>query len=127
MECGLIQNKWATTVGADIGIDPGHQLSEALTNAWRQVENQTVHMFRDEGDEECYHTLYMKRSIERAGKRAKIVHSLNDISRDAFGNILDKDGELITTIWKTWSWETIIEQVRQENEESVKKILKNGG
>lgn len=84
-------------------------------------------MFRDEGDEECYHTLYMKRSIERAGKRAKIVHSLNDISRDAFGNILDKDGELITTIWKTWSWETIIEQVRQENEESVKKILKNGG
>lgn len=33
----------------------------------------------------------------------------------------------MTTIWKTWSWETIIEQVRQQNEESVKKLLENGG
>ncbi len=47
MECGLIQNKWAATVGADIGTDPGHQLFEALVNAWKSVETETVHMFKD--------------------------------------------------------------------------------
>lgn len=57
----------------------------------------------------------MKRAIESAGKRAKIVESLSNLSRNTLGSILDKDGEQVTTVWKTWSWETIMEQVRHES------------
>ena len=33
---------------------------------------------------------------------------------DTRGNLLDDDGNPVRTVWKTWAWETVLEQLRED-------------
>ncbi|WP_149981791.1 bifunctional glutathionylspermidine amidase/synthase [Pseudoalteromonas rhizosphaerae] len=117
MESGKVQGKWAKHFGVKTGIDAGHDLFKDLVRAWRKSEvNGLVHILQDDEPEEHYHALFMKEAIEAAGFECKVIIGLTDLHWDAAGNIVDADGEKLSYVWKTWSWETALDQIRLECE-----------
>jgi glutathionylspermidine amidase/synthetase len=69
---------------------------------------------QDEDPEETYHSLYMKRLMEEAGITCKIITGLSGLHWDDAGFVIDSDGEQINWVWKTWAWETALDQLRIE-------------
>jgi glutathionylspermidine amidase/synthetase len=117
MESGKVQGKWAKHFGVKTGTDAGHNLFKDLVKAWRKSEVKSlVHILQDDEPEEHYHALFMKEAIEAAGFECKVVIGLNALSWDAAGNIVDAQGDKLSCVWKTWSWETALDQIRDECE-----------
>ncbi|NMR25766.1 bifunctional glutathionylspermidine amidase/synthase [Pseudoalteromonas sp. NEC-BIFX-2020_015] len=117
MESGKIQGKWAKHFGVKTGVDAGHDLFKDLVKAWRKSEVKgLIHILQDDEPEEHYHALFMKEAIEAAGFECKVIIGLKSLRWDDSGNIVDADGEKLNFVWKTWSWETALDQIRQECE-----------
>ncbi len=123
METGKVQGKWARHYGCKVGRDSGAGLHEDLRRAWaeRRIEG-VLHIMQDRDLEETYHALFMQEAMERAGIETKIIHGVNGLSWDSEGNILDADGVPIRTVWKTWAWETALDQIREECEDDPQKL-----
>lgn len=114
METAKIQGKWASHLGCDFGYDPGSKLQSRLLKAWVNSGAKFIHILTDHSDcEEIYHSYFMHNIIENAGIRVKIINNYADITYDDSRNLIDNDGNRIKWIWKTWSWETAMEQLRQ--------------
>lgn len=123
MECGKVQGRWAEHYGCDEGSDPGEFLFQALVKAWKNSDvNDVLHIMQDKDKEETYHALFMKSALENAGIECKIIRGLSGLSWDDDGNILDREGLQIKWVWKTWAWETALDQIRLECEEDEKKL-----
>ena len=75
-----------------------------------------VHIMQDNDVEEDYHALFIQRSLLQAGFETKILHGLNALSWDAAGQLIDDEGRHVNCVWKTWAWETAIEQIREVSE-----------
>lgn len=117
MESGKVQGKWSKHYGVTEGQDAGKDLFKELVRAWKHSHaKDLVHILRDDDLEEAYHALFMKDAIESAGLRAKVIVGLNDLKWDSLGNIVDSDNEKVNWVWKTWSWETALDQIRDEFE-----------
>lgn len=115
LECGKIQIKWAAQVGCQDGWCPGEDLFEQLVYAWKSRGiTGTVHLMRDKDAEEIYHALYMKSALEAAGITCKIIEGVDVLSWDGKGHVVDADGDEIIHVWKTWAWETALDQIRLE-------------
>jgi len=115
LECGKIQIKWAEHVGCRDGWCPGEDLHDQLIYAWKSRGiGGTVHIMRDQDAEEVYHALYMKSAIEAAGIPCKIIEGVQSLSWDNHGHVIDANGEEIKCVWKTWAWETALDQIRLE-------------
>ncbi|MBK8974239.1 MAG: bifunctional glutathionylspermidine amidase/synthase [Hahellaceae bacterium] len=128
MEAGCIQQKWAQAAGLTMGRDAGARLSAALTHAWAASHvDGTLHIMQDNDPEETYHALYMKDAMDAAGVRVKIIKGLTGLHWDEAGRVADEDGEPIRWVWKTWAWETALDQLRAECEEGSARTLKGGG
>ncbi len=122
MEAGKIQGLWGKNGGCDEGYDPGQKLFRELVEAWEERQTDgTIHLLLDDEAEELYHTLFMQQTLNRAGVRSKLVRSLESTGWDNNGNVVDADGEVINTVWKTWAWETALDQLRDEIEQSAKE------
>ena len=63
-------------------------------------------MFDEHDKEEYYHINYMKTFIEAAGFRCKAIKGVKKLSFKG-GYVVDKNGEPIKVVWKTWSYDTI--------------------
>jgi glutathionylspermidine amidase/synthetase len=123
LETGRIQGRWADHVGLSEGIDAGEDLFEDLVTAWRQRPiDGVVHVMLDRDDEETYHALYMKRAMERAGLRCRMLHGLTGLRWREDGEIEDPEGEVIRWVWKTWAWETALDQIRSECEDDAERL-----
>lgn len=117
MESGKVQGKWAKHFGVKAGVDAGHNLFKGLVKAWRKSEVKgRVHILQDDEPEEHYHALFMKEAIEAAGFECKVIIGLGDLCWNESGDIVDSDGDQLNFVWKTWSWETALDQIRQECE-----------
>ncbi|MCC6203004.1 MAG: bifunctional glutathionylspermidine amidase/synthase [Gammaproteobacteria bacterium] len=115
MECGKVQGRWAEHFGCDLGRDPGEDLHEWLVDAWgASGVDGILHIMQDDDPEETYHALYMKSAIEAAGLRCKIIRGLADLRWHADGHVVDAEGIEILWVWKTWAWETALQQLRAE-------------
>lgn len=119
MECGKVQGRWADHYRvSEWGDDPGEQLFELLVEAWQGSEvGGTVHIMYDDHPEEAYHSLYMREALEAAGVQVRTILRVDELCVDAQGQILDADGEPVRWVWKTWAWETALDQIRKECEE----------
>lgn len=120
MECGKIQGKWAEHFGCKLGEDAGEDLSEKLIHAWEDSAVETdglLHIMMDDDPEEKYHGLYMKAAIEEAGIRCKIIHGVQGLEWNSDHKIVDDENNEIKWVWKTWAWETALDQIRKECEE----------
>ena len=117
LECGKIQGKWAEHFGCSDGFDAGRNLHERLIQAWKKAEvNGVMHIMHDKDLEETYHALYMQQIAEAAGIRTKVLRGLSGLTWDNDSNIRDADGVPIKWVWKTWAWETALDQIREECE-----------
>jgi glutathionylspermidine amidase/synthetase len=123
MECGKIQGRWAEHYGCEVGRDPGESLHDELVDAWRASDVESpLHIMQDRDPEETYHALFMKETLEAAGIECRILQGVEGLSWDTKGNILDPDGQPIRWVWKTWAWETALDQIRAECGDDPEKL-----
>lgn len=123
MECGKVQGRWARHFGCDDGRDPGERLHRMLVQAWQDSDvDGVLHILVDPNPEETYHALFMREALERAGVRTKIIDRFAGLAWDAEGHIVDADGERILWVWKTWAWETALDQIRAECEDDAEQL-----
>jgi len=115
MECGQVQGRWAEIHGCKDGWNPGSHLHEMLVHAWKKrAIDDVLHIMLDDDLEETYHALYMKAAIEEAGIPCKVIRDLSELAWDDNGSVVDCDGLRICWVWKTWAWETALDQLRDE-------------
>ncbi|TLS66994.1 CHAP domain-containing protein [Mariprofundus erugo] len=118
MECGQVQGQWSAMHGVEEGWDPGSHLHEALVHAWKKSGmGGVLHIMQDNDLEETYHALYMKSAMEEAGIACKVIRGLADLAWNDAGEVVDRDGMRIRHVWKTWAWETALDQLRAECDE----------
>jgi len=123
MECGRVQGRWAEHFGCADGRDAGDALFGHLVEAWRKSGvGGLLHIMRDRDPEEAYHALYMKTAIGAAGIPCKIIQGLAGLGWDEAGRVVDADGQRIDTVWKTWAWETAIDQLRAECDDDAENL-----
>ena len=119
-EAGLILPLWARQVGLQQGSDPGKGLLNALAGCWKHSDARAfVHIMQDNNDEENYHALFMQRALLRAGFNSKILHGLSEVHWDKRGRLVDDEKRRVNCVWKTWAWETVLEQLREESEARI--------
>lgn len=117
MEAGTVQGKWAEHYGCDEGFDPGQNLQRLLRDAWQHSDvGGVLHIMHDRDQEETYHALFMRAVMSQAGIRSKIIRGVSGLQWASDGSVLDEDGERILWVWKTWAWETALDQLREELE-----------
>ncbi len=115
MESGLVQARWADHFGCTEGRCSGRDLHEDLVDAWRESGvDDVLHILLDHDLEETYHALYMKTALEAAGIECRMVRGVGGLQWDDEGWVCDADGERIRWVWKTWAWETALDQIRDE-------------
>ena len=66
--------------------------------------------------EETYHAQFIKATAENAGLSCKVIKGIAGLGWNADGEIVDPDGIPIRYVWKTWAWETALDQIRSECE-----------
>lgn len=121
-EAGLILGKWAKQAGFPEqpwyqSGDPGCHLLTALSESWKHSDAVPfVHIMQDDDKEENYHALFMQKALLEAGFDSKILHGLADLHWDRRGRLVDDEDRQVACVWKTWAWETVLEQLRQESE-----------
>lgn len=117
MESAKIQGKWARHYGVHEGQDSGKDLFNHLVEAWRKSQAKgLVHILHDQDPEEIYHALFIQETLQSAGIASKMISAVSSLQWDPQGNLLDAQGEVIHWVWKTWSWETALDQIRSECE-----------
>ncbi|MCP5180418.1 MAG: bifunctional glutathionylspermidine amidase/synthase [Pseudomonadales bacterium] len=122
-ETGLVQGKWAGFAQCEDGRDPGEFLQRRLVQAWGESEaTGLVHLLRDEDPEETYHALFMQEMMEAAGLQTKLLTSMAGFHWAEDGRMLDPDGDEVRWVWKTWAWETALDQIRAECEEDADRL-----
>lgn len=118
MEAGKVQGKWGQHYLLNDSEDAGKDLFHDLCRAWEKSHAKgLVHILRDQDPEEEYHALFMQEALQAAGIDSKIIVRLNGLEWDSEGTIRDSDGEAVNWVWKTWSWETALDQIRAECED----------
>lgn len=126
MECGYVQGRWGEHFGCGIGDDAGEDLHERLVEAWRQSGvDDVLHILQDRDLEETYHALYMKSAAEAAGIPCKVVHGVSSLQWDEDAWVCDADGVRIKWVWKTWAWETALDQIRHELTDDAEELRLN--
>ncbi|HCU2528550.1 bifunctional glutathionylspermidine amidase/synthase [Klebsiella oxytoca] len=113
-EGGLILEQWLKQGYCGTGHNPAENLLDELAGAWKHSRARPfVHIMQDKDLEENYHAQFIQRSLTQAGFESKILYGLDELRWDAAGQLIDADGRLVNCVWKTWAWETAIEQVRE--------------
>lgn len=115
MEVGKVQGKWLKHFDVKGGTDAGNELFKQLVKAWKSCEiDSIVHVLQDDDPEETYHALFMKSAIETAGYQCELVKGLDSLTWNESGEIQDCNGNPIKWVWKTWAWETALDELRAE-------------
>ncbi len=123
MEAGFLHGRWAEAFGCTEGRDPAAGLQAALVNAWRNSRvDGLLHIMLDHDLEESYHAQFMHKTIEAAGIRCKIVRGIEDLQWGDGGQVLDAEGEPILWVWKTWAWETALDDIRHELDDDEENL-----
>ncbi|HEY5623880.1 MAG TPA: glutathionylspermidine synthase family protein, partial [Gammaproteobacteria bacterium] len=118
MEAGKIQGKWSDHVGCSDGENAGQNLHNLLVGAWRHSDvDGVMHILQDDDPEENYHALFMQEAMTEAGIDSKIIRGVAGLKWENDGGISDADGVRVNWVWKTWAWETALDQLRAESED----------
>jgi len=123
METGKVQDKWARHMAVDEGESAGRDLHQELVEAWKNSEvSGVLHIMQDNDLEETYHALFMQEAMERAGITCKVLQGVHGLHWRHDGAIVDADGVEVRWVWKTWAWETALDQIRAECEHDAELL-----
>lgn len=115
MEVAKVQGKWFKHHGIKGGADAGGDLFKQLVKAWKNCEiDSVIHVLQDDDPEETYHALFMQDAIQAAGYKCVVVKGLDSLRWNKQGEIEDCFGNKIKWVWKTWAWETALDELRFE-------------
>ncbi|CAG9576795.1 putative trypanothione synthetase [Leishmania major strain Friedlin] len=120
LECGLIQQKWAESVGLDKQDTrgSGFAVERNLKMAWANSgATGRVHFCVDEEREEQYTALYCMQAAEAVGLEGKLCILFDEFRFDDNGHVVDSDGVRVRNVWKTWMWESAITDYYAAREE----------
>jgi glutathionylspermidine amidase/synthetase len=124
METGKVQELWAQHYGCEDGRSAGIRLHRELVDAWKEsAAGAFLHIMQDRDLEETYHAQYMKTAIEAAGIPCAIIKGISSLTWGDDGQVADSDGRHIDWVWKTWAWETALDDIRaqiSEDEENLR-------
>jgi len=124
MEAGKVQGKWAKHLGLNHGRDNAENLFKRLVNAWRKSDAKgIIHVLQDDDQEEDYHALFMQSAIQAAGYESVRIVGLRSLTWGEDQQILDANKNPIRWVWKTWAWETALDQLREDDANSVDLAL----
>jgi glutathionylspermidine amidase/synthetase len=124
MEAGKVQGKWSEHYRCDDGEDTGKDLQELISGAWQHSDvDDVLHIMQDDDPEERYHALFMQDAMQDAGIESKIIHGVAGLQWEPDGGIADADGDRVRWVWKTWAWETALDQLRAECEDDDIELL----
>lgn len=119
-EAGFILQQWANQAGLQHSANPSADLLDSLSECWKHSDaKKLVHIMQDKDSEEDYHALFMQQALTKAGFKTKILHGLDQLQWDKRGRLIDDEDQKVKCVWKTWAWETVLEQLRQESEEQA--------
>ena len=117
MEAGKVQGKWAKAYRVKDGENAAEDLFRDLVDAWKKSQAKDfVHILRDEDPEEIYHAYFMQDAIRAAGLDCRIIVGTESLIWGDGGHIFDSEGQRVEWVWKTWAWETALNQIREECE-----------
>lgn len=122
METGKVQIRWSEHFGVDVGQCTGKDLQKNISETAKELfedESAVVHLLFDDEPEEKYHTLFFKNAFENAGLNCKEVEGIEEFEWGKDHSIVDKEGTKVSYIWKTWAWETVLDQIREECEADI--------
>ncbi|OAT25177.1 bifunctional glutathionylspermidine amidase/synthase [Proteus myxofaciens] len=126
-EAGLILDKWTKQSGLNSGFNPGERLLDALSEAWKHSDAKPfVHILQDDDSEEDYHALFIQKSLTQAGYQSKILRGLHELHWNEQGQLIDADKRTLECVWKTWAWETALDQLREESEQQALIPIRTG-
>lgn len=120
LECGVIQEKWAKSVGLfdETTCSSGSSISSNLQLAWEMTKlTGRVHFLVDTDGEEKYTALYVMQAARAAGLDTKLCVLFDEFHFDENGVVVDSDGIAVTAVWKTWMWETAISDHNKAKQE----------
>lgn len=110
LECTVIQQKWAESVGLDGNTrSSGFRMKGLLEYAWQQSgvpKGSRVHFCVDDDDEEQYTALIVMECAKAAGLDPKLCVMFDEFKFNAVGAVVDSEGIPVRTVWKTWMWES---------------------
>ena len=120
-ECAYTEDARMRALGlGEVGIDGGRCTAAQVIAAWKDygmdedAQGQVVHFIGGvKGYEETFHRDYMIYLASQAGVRCKHIVP-EDLSFGAEGSILDKEGEQVRLLWKTWSYSTLLKWLEEE-------------
>lgn len=113
MEVAKVQGKWLKHHGIKGGIDAGGELFKQLVKSWKNCQiDSVIHVLQDDDPEETYHALFMQDAIQAAGYKCVVVKGLDSLRFNKQGGIEDSFGNVIKWVWKTWAWETALDELR---------------
>ena len=119
-EAAVIQNKWAKACGVDIGTSAGEDIEEMLLRQLVNVYDNFVHIMIDTDPEEIMSALYIQQLLTKLGLGSKII-----VGKDFYKEnekFYDDKGTEIKLIWKTWNWETLIDDFGKNIQNNEKKL-----
>ncbi|KEG14232.1 trypanothione synthetase [Trypanosoma grayi] len=120
LECGVVQEKWAESVGLADGTtrSSGSYIASRLRLAWEMTGlTGRVHFLIDNDDEERYTAMYVMEKAREEGIDAKLCVLFDEFHFDEKGTVVDSDGIPVTAVWKTWMWETAIGDHREARQQ----------
>ena len=59
----------------------------------------------------------MQQALTKAGYSSKILRGLKELHWNSRGQLIDGDKRIVECVWKTWAWETALDQLREESEQ----------
>ncbi len=122
-EGGIILEEWKKTGYRGPGYNPSQWLLSDLADCWTHSRTRPfVHILQDKDKEESYHAQFMAQAIRDAGFECKVLYGMDELHWDATGQLIDGDNRLVSCVWKTWAWETAMEQVREVDEDEYAAV-----
>lgn len=68
----------------------------------------------------------MQQSLTQAGYDSKILRGLDELHWNSRGQLIDADKRVVECVWKTWAWETALDQLREESEQQALIPIRTG-
>ncbi|CAF3042862.1 unnamed protein product [Rotaria sp. Silwood2] len=109
LQSAIAQEKQAQTMNLNYDFMSSFQLHHLLVRQWKRLNIKTIiHILIDNNEEDLETISYIQKVMSEAGINSKLCLWSNDLYwKDSM--IVDKDGEIVKTVWKLWNWETIFQ------------------
>jgi glutathionylspermidine synthase len=109
LQSAAIEEEKVQAMKLNYDFTSSFQLYRLLVRHWKRLNiNTTIHMLINHDREEMSTALYMKKVMTEAGINSKLCILPDDLDWKN-SDIVDKDGQIVTIVWKIWDWEMIFQ------------------